>query len=113
MWNVPGTRAPGASKLCITDTGNMVLSAPNGKTVWSSGTGRPNNASGPYHINIVEGNLVIKDGNCRSIWMAPTSEWLADGLALLGQACCLPHWCLCMACLQQLSLLFICSLHQG
>ncbi len=74
MWSVRGTNAAGTSKLCISDAGNLVLTAPNGKTLWSSGTARPSNSSGPYHVNIVEGNLVIKDGGCRSTWMAPMSE---------------------------------------
>jgi hypothetical protein len=75
MWSVRGTNAAGTSRLCVTETGNLLLTAPNGKTLWSSGTSRPNNSSGPFHVNIVEGNLVVKDGGCRSVWIAPMSAF--------------------------------------
>jgi hypothetical protein len=50
-----------------------VLTGPAKKMVWSSGTG--STGSGIMHLDIADGNLVIKDGACKVTWMAPLSEW--------------------------------------
>jgi hypothetical protein len=74
LWNVTGASQAGTSTLCIQANGNLVLTGPNGKTVvWSSGTSTTK-AVAPMHLDVAEGNLVIKDGSCRVTWMAPLSE---------------------------------------
>jgi hypothetical protein len=73
LWNITGASQAGTSTLCILDNGNLALTGPNGKTVWSSGTGSAS-STGDMHLDVAEGNLVIKDKSCRVTWMAPVSE---------------------------------------
>jgi hypothetical protein len=90
LWNITGAAQAGTSTLCILDNGNLALTGPNGKTVWSSGTGSSAN-TGDMHLDVAEGNLVVKDRSCRVTWMAPFSECRAC-LPIASHSCCVsPH----------------------
>ncbi len=75
LWSVGGAAGGGAHTLCIYSNGSLILAGPGNTTVWASGVSKASSGTGVQHLDIADGNLVIKDGSCKVTWMAPLSGW--------------------------------------